>query len=205
MAFYPTDHYATLFEQTLGYLRQSNLAQFIIDQLEESPATINVVIGGHVQKNGYQPGRDLGGTIRWNPYKRVQTESEESHRRSADSYQKKLAAVPAHLADQGSLAGALSPAMLLMHEMGHAYQRLSNEGEFRAMVQRGKKGVKQIEALNVNAIENTVVLELRAQGILEGVRWRYQDIRGVGLFKNKANAYEAVEEPFPGWYQLQQK
>ncbi len=57
----------------------------------------------------------------------------------------------------------------------------------------------------MNAIENTVAQELREKGILEGVRWRYQDIEGVGLFKDKAKAYEAVEEPFPGWFQLQKK
>jgi alpha-glucuronidase len=204
MAFYPKS-YAELFEQTLTYLRQSDLAAFIIDQLEESPAPINVEIGGHVQKNGYRPGEDLGGTIRWNPYKRVHTKEEEGHRKSAGSYQKKLAAVPAHLQDEDSMAGALSPAMLLMHEMGHAYQRLSNDAEFRTMVQRGKKGVKEIENLNVNAIENTVAQELRDKGILEGVRWRYQDIKGVGWFKDKAKAYEVVEEPFPGWFQLQKK
>lgn len=198
--------YAGLFSETLAYLKHSDFADFIISQLEATKTVITVEIGGHVQKNGYLPGKDLGGTVRWNPFKQVRTKHEIGHRRSAGSYQKKLGAEPAHVAAQVDakdqkldLGGALSPAMLLMHELGHAYQRLAEPDGFKEGVAKGKKGVKEIENLNVNAIENTVALELRASGSLEGVRWRYEDIQGVGWFKDKQDAYEAVPGPFPGW------
>jgi hypothetical protein len=206
MTFAPTPAHAQLFGETLDYLKQSDLAAFIIDQLAETPATITVVIGGHVEKNTYMPGEDLGGTIRWNPFRQVRTKNEIAHRRSAGSYDRKLRAEPDHLAyawdaqgDSLNLAGELSPAMLLMHEMGHAYQRLSDHAGFRAAIRSGKQGVARIENVNVNAIENTVALELRAQGCPEGVRWRYGDIQGVGWFQDKRRAYQTVAGPFPGW------
>jgi hypothetical protein len=198
--------YAGLFSETLAYLKQSDFADFIISQLDAAEAVITVEIGTHVQKNGYRHGRDLGGTVRWNPFKQVRTRDEIAHRRSADSYKKKLRAEPQHLASQldargkkADLGGVLSPAMLLMHELGHAYQRLAEPQGFQAAVGKGKKGVREIENVNVNAIENTVVLELRAKQCLEGVRWRYQDIKGVGWGKDKQDAYEAVLGPFPGY------
>jgi hypothetical protein len=198
--------YAGLFSETLVYLKQSDLADFIISQLEAAKTVITVEIGGHVQKNGYLPGKGLGGTVKWNPFKQVRTKNEIAHRRSAGSYTKKLGAEPTHVAEQQGakgqkldLGGVLSPAMLLMHELGHAYQRLAEPEGFKEGVGKGRKGVREIENLNVNAIENTVALELRAAGKPEGVRWRYQDIQGVGWFQDKQDAYEAVPGPFPGW------
>ena len=61
-----------LFEATLGYLKQSDLAKFIIDQLAASESNIGVNLGGHIQKNKYGPDpKTLGGTIKWNPYKNM--------------------------------------------------------------------------------------------------------------------------------------
>ena len=157
------------FNVATSYLRQSDMAGFIINQLQQ--ATENITI--NVRRDGRSEytapamkGPALGGTINWNMRGRVGTIDCADDRPAVQ-----------WIPQGGDRNGILSVAMCLLHEMGHAYQYLSNKEEFRALID--EDNVIEIENVNVNAIENTVALELTGIGCVEGIRWDYWGQRAV--------------------------
>ena len=156
------------FDLAETYLRQSDLAGFLIDELKriDEVLTINVEAGDPINNgNTWAPPQDgSAGVVNWNIKRTLLATEKVADQPDATAFQKFLAKFTSDKQE------TMSPALLLMHEMGHACQYMSgNEGDmFNATV-------NEIENINVNAIENTVAKELQAAGNIEGIRWRYRD------------------------------
>jgi hypothetical protein len=166
------------------YLRQSDLAAFLWDELKRVPEvlTINVhhAAPGVIGNTWTPPALGVvgsAGSVTWNVNRTLTATEVVSDKPGLTTFQKVLAAFTP---DKQQV---MSPALLLMHEMGHAFQFLSDQvvqeqgNSFRqrlTAVINGDKALRtEIENINVNAIENTVANELTAKGSPEGIRWTY--------------------------------
>ncbi len=174
-----------------NYLRQSDLASFLWNELQRVPETLTIHVhhaGSKVIGNTWAPPAvgavNSAGNITWNVNRTLTATEVVGDEPGLTTWQKFLAAFTP---DKQAL---MSPAILLMHEMGHAYQFLSDQvvqeqgNSFQNRLNQALAGNKTVlldlENINVNAIENTVANELSAKGSPEGIRWDY--------LKAKANA-----------------
>ena len=160
------------------YLRQSDLAGGIIDGLQAQAEDITIRVGTGLQNKYLHPkeGEAGGGTVEWDPEYALGVIDKAKAR-------PQVPWVTNHTERHGFLwlqtrgvdkVGQVSPAIALIHELGHAHQFFSNRDEYRAEM---KKGIlKCLEDTNCAAIENTVCLELNARGAKEGIRWDYYHI-----------------------------
>jgi hypothetical protein len=200
------------FALTLEYLKQSDLAKMMIEELEASGRRIEVYISRAGDDRYSPPSTDQGGgTVHWNYTKTLKTAKEVAnrpHKVPSHGAAAPLNAPPTHLTRPGiiwgrreaaSMEGYMSPALALMHELGHAYQWLTMrdvervphaEADSRWGGAPDAAARVVMENLNVNAVENTVAMELRAKGFAEGIRWHYGDHVGKT---------EDTEETFPGY------
>ena len=160
------------FHGALEYLRISDMAKFVVDSLEDAEEKITIVIAED-SENMYahpkgKPGSS-GGIIVWNPESGLRIVNTKAY-----FWNKKQ---------------TISPFLALFHEMGHAYQYLSEtEGYLKfKKEQKEKKHERNIlEDTNVAALENTVALELRSSKKWEGIRWKYEDL--VPLTKKESES-----------------
>ena len=165
------------FNAAENYLKQSDLAAFLIEELKSVPEvlTINITADDpeQVGNTWAPPSDDSAGTVTWNVKRTLIATEKESKKPDATSFETFLALFK--IDKQQSM----SPALLLMHELGHACQYMS--GVKNEMFERRDKSDKEwkldIENINVNAIENTVANELKEKGSLEGIRWNYLDAK----------------------------
>jgi hypothetical protein len=173
----------------IAYLRQSALAASIIDGLHASNLRTGVRI---VNAGGseYIPPYDArcqavhtGGEIVWNASQQVPTYDMGPRNPHRDPNEGTRVRAP-WTREQGwgawvvewvlgprSRMGSMSPAVALLHEMGHATQYASDPAGFRNLA---ADNLIELENINVQAIEATVIHELRAQGHPENARWDYQ-------------------------------
>ena len=171
-----------------NYLRQSDLASFLWDELQRVPETLTINVhhtGSKALSNSWAPPANgvlnSAGSITWNVNRTLTATEVVGDEPGLTTWQKFLAAFTP---DKQAL---MSPAILLMHEMGHAYQFLSDQvvqeegNSFRDRLELASKRAEvedygpllELENINVNAIENTVANELTAKGSPEGIRWSY--------------------------------
>ena len=165
-----------VFEKAIKYLKLSDFARFIIEQFEDSSSTtvVQVEVPPNRGGNSWDPPAwkrgDLGGTVWWQAWR---TEIEYQQFGSA--------------------------AMALMHELGHAYQYLSEKkrvkdiikpklaaisSRVRRRVARSANFLDNLELTNTQAIELTVAHEINKELVfargpkyqwLEPVRELYQE------------------------------
>ena len=160
-----------------SYLRQSDLAAFLIDELKSIPEVLTIRICADDPRNvgntWTRPEDDSAGTVRWNVKRTLIATEKVSKQPDATHFEKFLALF------EPDKQESMSPALLLMHEMGHACQYMSGEKD-EMFDRRGKSKTEwrlDIENINVSAIENTVANELKEKGNLEGIRWDYLDAK----------------------------
>ncbi|MDC5853905.1 M91 family zinc metallopeptidase [Vibrio europaeus] len=138
------------FEAAKAYLIQSDLAEFLINQLDAIPEILTINVSKSTdttQANTWGEVDGTAGTINWNVLRVLKTRSS---------------------------ACEMSPPLLLMHEMGHACQYMSGQkGEMLEGLTLERRNL--LENIDVSAIENTVANELREKGCPEGVRENYED------------------------------
>lgn len=161
------------FDSAKSYLIQSNLAAFIFQQLENMPETLTIKIS----RNGAsewdwrdENETNSAGIITWNLSQTLATIDRQVHRPD----------VTWTSSVDDDVINHMTPALILLHEMGHAMQFMTNKAEFMARIpdidfdNQDDPILLDIENINVNAIENTVALELIDKGFTEGVRWKYR-------------------------------
>jgi len=155
------------FEKAIKYLKLSDLARFIIEQFEDSSSTTVVKVevppnrgGGNSWDPPAWKRGDLGGTVWW-----------------------QASRTPIGYTRFGSAA------MALMHELGHAYQYLSEKKRVRdiikpklaaisSRVRRRVAGsenfLENLELTNTQAIELTVAHEINKQLVFaRGPKYRW--------------------------------
>jgi len=174
-----------LFSDALTYLKQSDIAEMIISELERTKTKITVEIDGNAAaKNGFLVTKQNVPMVRWNPTYMLQTGFDIARSKGNKGYCGMVVQ---------NLSGFLSPSLLLLHELGHAYQYLSETKEYKdqvaamnaaisdeaellgsreeAMLKLKKEGKLVLEEANVAGLENNVALQLRNKGYPEGLRW----------------------------------
>ncbi len=152
------------FDVACNYLRNSDLAASIIEDLENAPEVITVRIGTGLEDAWIPPGLaavNSGGTIEWHPTSTLTTLDTPANR-----------PVAPWLGRGGTRHGLQSSALGLFHEMVHALQYLANAAQ---MVGPGVN-VLNVENFVVQGVEATVARELTSAGHIEGVRWHYHDV-----------------------------
>lgn len=177
----------TLFNTACKYLRNSNMATFILDSLEKAPQVITVEIGKGLEDRYYHPQKispQNGGKIWWDPTESLAVVDQAPS--PSIKYRKTRPDVPwtkertflgrikEKIRGPKDRHGIITPALCLLHEMGHAYQYLSDSQGY--LSKKGIEGI-ELEHINVAAIENTVALELTGKGMLEGIRWDYYALK----------------------------
>ncbi|TMO57958.1 M91 family zinc metallopeptidase [Pseudoalteromonas phenolica] len=171
---------ALYFDSAKTYLSQSNLAAFLISQLEAIPEvlTIKVEVSPNNSCNdNWASSQGTAGTITWNIASRLQVTENPVSRPTAYPFSHMLSTLRPQRRDE------LSPALILMHEMGHACQAMSGANQDEMLNenrnQDGTLNILAIENINVQAIENTVAMELSEAGCREGIRWDYLDAKAL--------------------------
>ena len=150
------------------YLEQSDLASFIIEELEAIDELLTIEVSTS-SDDGWAPpdddDDDSAGTIEWNVTQTLDVVDKKDDRPDVNWTSKIDADVVA----------TISPALALIHELGHAMQFMTNKQAFRDRLANldDEDVLLDIENTNVNTIENTVALELIEKGNHEGVRWDY--------------------------------
>ncbi|MDC7813062.1 MULTISPECIES: hypothetical protein [Pseudomonas] len=164
------------FDDACRYLRQSDLANFLLDELiaVKEELTVEVTNSSAADKTDrwIPPAANSttsAGRVVWNLKSQVYAIEKQYKQPDLSNFQKFLALFASDRVER------LSPALVLMHELGHACQFLTNKAEFRK--QLADKNILEVENINVNAIENTVAKELTAKNNKEGLRWDYLDAR----------------------------
>jgi hypothetical protein len=167
--------------RAFNYLGRSALANDIIGDLSGMTAVITIQVGVGVEPKYRHPkvGETHGGIVEWDPEMSLGVIDKASTHRGVQTVRPKVSWVEQHEERYGLFnlkkrrtdkPGTLSPAVALMHELGHAYQFQQDPTAYRAEM---KKFVNCLEDTNVAAIENTVCLELNEAGASEGLRWDY--------------------------------
>jgi hypothetical protein len=165
------------YNEAITYLRQSDMASSIIDELTALPQHITVKVGVGYSDKYIHPKPDdniTGGIIEWDPTCPLNVKDKARYRPQVSWVQDTTERHGFLWLQQRRLdvVGTISPMVALLHEMGHAYQFFGDKDGYR---QATRSMAKPHEDNVVAAIENTVVLELRARGETEGIRWGYLD------------------------------
>ncbi len=186
----PKINFKKEYGECLVYLSQSNMAKSIIDDLDDADECIGVTIvknaGGSKYDPPYHsgcPNAYTGGLITWDVGQDVRTidyapndsfvgEDKSEARPNApwtkeSGWKERLVE---KLFGARTRTGRLTLAVCLIHEMGHAVQYLSDPTGFQHLE---GSDLMELEKLNIQAVEVTVVQELRALGYNEGIRWSY--------------------------------
>ncbi len=167
-----------LWDEARTYLSNSDLADALLEGIEGHEKVVSVVIGNALENTYRWPdwlhkkgivckspeGKKSAGIVAWCPGLTVEILTREQRRFLFVRYTRQR-------------VDRISPMLALLHELGHAWQYLSENEEYVKM----KTGVIQrdltvLEHQNVAAIENTVANELLASGRHEGIRLRYTDL-----------------------------
>ncbi|GLQ91722.1 hypothetical protein [Dyella acidisoli] len=177
------------YQQALAYLRRSQFASQIIQDLENAPQHIGILVQANGGSEYIPPYRNRcphyldGGLIVWNYTSTMNTTDfasndprlgpNEPHRQDAPWLREQSwgAWLMEGVFGPRTRVGQLSEAMGLLHEMGHAMQYLTDAAGFQNL---DANNLMELENLNVSAIEATVAQELRSAGANEGIRWDYQ-------------------------------
>ncbi len=168
--------------RAFAYLGKSAFANEIITELTNITAVITIQVGLGVEPGYLHPsaGEDHGGIVRWDPGFVLNVTDKASSASGTQIVRPKVPWVEQHKERHGFLnlksrrldkPGTLSPAMGLMHELGHAHQFQQNPEGFREVKRNARSFL--LEDNNVAGIENTVCLELNKAGASEGLRWDY--------------------------------
>jgi hypothetical protein len=169
----PQDTAEAAYQNAVDYLRQSDLAKFLIGELEgiSEVLTINVYANNSASDAWNPPAGTAtteAGSITWNLTTHVQTIEVKSDNPALSGLTKFISYF------KPNVVRSMSPALVLMHEMGHACQFMTDKAHFRSRMSNLTNAVRlDIENINVNAIENTVANELNDKGFKEGIRWDY--------------------------------
>jgi hypothetical protein len=182
------NQFQNLYNTAISYLNHSPFAQEVISSLDNSPLHIGIMVIDHGGSEYIPPySRKCphyldGGMICWNHTQSVNTTDfasndprlgpGESHRIDApwNREQRWGAWILESVFGPRTRTGFLTPAVCLLHEMGHALQYISDPAQFQLLAQGN---IGELENLNVRAIEATVVQELRGAGLTETARWDY--------------------------------
>jgi hypothetical protein len=151
------------FNIAVEYLRHSDLASSIIEDLENATQLITVKVGTGFEDAWIPPGNvsvNSGGTIEWHPTSTLNTIDRPANRPKAPW----VAGGRAH-------RGVQSAALGLFHEMVHALQYLANAEQMVG----ASVNVLEVENFVVQGVEATVARELTSSGHMESVRWHYHD------------------------------
>ena len=143
------------FSIAIKYLRMSDLARLVIDQLAESKSRIVIEVdlqGTNLwDPSAFKIGNQAG-IVRWNPRRRTLLEYQQYG----------------------------SAALALMHELGHAYQYLSEKTRAKLIVlskevlRTDRWLLKNLELTNTQAIELTVAHEINKELVFmrgPGYQW----------------------------------
>ncbi len=167
--------------EAITYLKKSKLAKEILDDIESHKQIVTVKIGPGIEDHYEHPPQThpvWAGTVFWDPEFSLGVVDRVVHPHG--TARPNVPWVPNRgvwkccgkkMGTPVNEDGVMSPKVCLMHELGHAYQYLSNPDEYREFFSEGK--TLDMEDINTAAIENTVVLELRQAGCNEGIRWDY--------------------------------
>ena len=189
------------FDLALKYLKRSNMASFVISELERTDKMLIIHVnseggdtneyiypelckakGGCLLKADAGPICGKGGCVQWSALKNLKVKDRKDKRKglSKETVRPKVPWAKPKKSELGLsvVEGILPAPLLLIHEMGHAMQYLTDKKEFLARAKVGmwnfkKPNFAELEQLNVQAIENTVIMELRQAGVDIGVRWDY--------------------------------
>jgi len=182
-AFAPFDasfreHPETVVNAAFDYLRRSAMARMIIDGLGAQDKVITIQVGNNVEPKYRHPkiGETHGGIVEWNPGMALAVVDKATSKSGLQKTRPNVPWVDQNEERYGFLylfkrrldrVGQLSPAVALLHELGHAHQFFEDPTAYRAARN------ETLEDTNVAAIENTVCLELNEAGGTEGLRWDY--------------------------------
>ena len=121
-----------VFDLALKYLRQSEVAEAVIDELERTSTAVEVLIDRHA-KNGFGVHKSSQRPfVTWNPTYMLKTTFDRAAREGRKNYCGMV------VQDQ---TGYVSPALLLLHELGHAYQFLSDATAYQREMQAQHQAV----------------------------------------------------------------
>ncbi len=177
------------FDEAMRYLKRSALAADIIADLESINDLLTVYVGKDPNPKksnvyGHPPEGEVGsaGTIYWDPAVTVGVKDKAMNRKGERVRPDVAWVGKAGLwsccgrifGTERDVLGAISAPVCLVHEMGHAMQFLSDKAEYRRIKKSGGARV-DLEQINTQAIEQPIILELRAIGAAEGIRWHYLD------------------------------
>ena len=174
------------FSKACKFLEKSNLAKEIISDLRDHNKIITIKVGpGLVDKYRHptQPTDSaFVGTVEWDPGYALNVVDKVKSRPKQPWVPNKKESKP-FWACCGTRApinhyGTIPPEVCLMHELGHVLQYLSNPDEFRGLFRKpdgmeNVMGKMEVEDINTAAVEQPVILELRAAGVNMGIRWDY--------------------------------
>lgn len=163
------------FAEARLYLRQSDMARSILEELAAIPEIIMIKIGSDIEPKYRHPKVDDGadgGIVEWNPDMSLDVFDSPRERPSASWVRNKTERYGLlwRISRQIREYGTLSPAIALIHELGHAYQFFGDRDGYR---QAMKKAGSPQEDNVVGGIETVVIIELRQLGHKEGIRWYY--------------------------------
>ena len=165
---------SSLFSTAVNYLRKSEFAQFIIDQLNDSKSLIKIEAGPNLASEWNPSAFTMGnhaGSVDWC-----------TQRKTIEEYQQ-----------YGSAA------LALMHELGHAYQYLSEKKRSKLIILSKKIFrierwvLRKLEITNTQAVELTVAHEINKELIfmrgpnykwLEPIRHKYLTDTGAPQAKS---------------------
>jgi hypothetical protein len=182
-------HASTLFNTAIAYLSHSERARDIIGLLVNAPELVRVVVDNNAV-NEYRhpqhgaalnPALYTGGAIFWSPTSNVlvtdyapspATVGANARPNVPWTRERTLLGRAAEwLMGSRDRTGIVSPALCLLHEMGHTAQYLADPVGFQGLYNAGN--ILAMENQNLASNENVVALELTGQGYHEGVRWDY--------------------------------
>lgn len=179
------------FDNAIRYLKNSALAEDIITDLLTIQELLTIYVGTdsnpkriNVYAHPPRESRMSAGTIYWDPSVEVGVRDKVKNYKGG-RLRPDVPWVQKHgtwtccgkrFGTERDQEGVISAPMCLMHEMGHAVQFLSDKEGYRA-IKEGSGVRPDLEQLNTEAIEQPIILELRAKGMAEGIRWDYLHTR----------------------------
>ncbi|MCK0148533.1 type III secretion system effector protein [Marivita sp. S6314] len=171
----PTIDARSKYDAAIAYLRRSDMARSILDELQTVPEQIVIKIGPDIEPKYRHPKVDDGadgGIVEWNPDMSLDVFDSPRERPSASWVRNKRERYGLFWRKSRQIReyGTLSPAIALIHELGHAYQFFGDRAGYRSAMT--KAGSPQEDNV-VGGIETVVITELRQLGHDEGIRWYY--------------------------------
>ncbi|PRY75101.1 type III secretion system effector protein [Marivita geojedonensis] len=165
----------THFRDAVAYLRGSDMARSILEELSDLPERVMIKIGSDIEPKYRHPKADDGidgGIVEWNPDMSLDVFDSPRERPNAAWVRNKKERYGLFWRKSRQIReyGTLSPAIALIHELGHAYQFFGDRDGYR----QAMKTVGSPQEDNVvGGIETVVITELRQLGHNEGIRWYY--------------------------------